>query len=98
MSDRRPRSGPRIRKARRRDLFAQVIEGAGSQSPHETKNGGDAFEGQTGSLADWLGHANTIVAFLLAPDGTIRARNHAAVTLLGDGPDGRLARRFSNLL
>jgi len=38
----------------------------------------DALEGQTVALSRWLNGSDSVCAVLLAPDGTIRARNRAA--------------------
>jgi hypothetical protein len=49
----------------------RILDSAGAQ------NLGDALEGQTAALAEWLMDFDGMVALLLAPDGAIRARHRA---------------------
>ena len=49
-----------------------VLDGDGAQTLS------DALEGQTVAVSQWLAKSNEVCALLLAPDGTIRARNRAS--------------------
>jgi len=55
------------------------------EDPAGVQNLSDALEGQTAALSDWLMESDAVFALLLAPDGTIRARNRAADRIFPTG-------------
>jgi diguanylate cyclase (GGDEF)-like protein len=55
------------------------------EDPAGVQNLSDALEGQTVALSDWLMDSDAVFALLLAPDGTIRARNRAADRIFPTG-------------
>ena len=57
--------------------FTSITIGNSIEDPAGVQNLGDALEGQTVALSQWLAEFDGLFALLLAPDGTIRARNRA---------------------
>jgi diguanylate cyclase (GGDEF)-like protein len=57
--------------------FTSVTVGNRIEDPSGIQNLNDALEGQTVALSQWLMDSDAVFALLVAPDGTIRARNPA---------------------
>ncbi len=66
--------------------FTTLTIGNRIDDPRGTQTISDALEGQTVELCRWLMESDAVLALLLAPDGTIRARNHAAYLVLPPDP------------
>jgi diguanylate cyclase (GGDEF)-like protein len=58
--------------------FTSVIVGNSFLLPDGTESVREAIEGQSGPLCQWLMESEAIFVLLLAPDGSIHARNRAA--------------------
>jgi diguanylate cyclase (GGDEF)-like protein len=58
--------------------FTSVIVGNNIQASNGVESVRDAIEGQSGPLGQWLMESEAIFVLLLAPDGSIHARNRAA--------------------
>lgn len=57
--------------------FTSLTMGNDIEDPCGIQNLNDALESQSAALSTWLTESNAVFALLLAPDGTIRARNRA---------------------
>jgi diguanylate cyclase (GGDEF)-like protein len=66
--------------------FTSITVGNHFEDPNGIEHFTDAFEGRATALAQWLTHSTSMFAFLLASDGTIRARNHGSDLLLANDP------------
>jgi diguanylate cyclase (GGDEF)-like protein len=58
--------------------FTSLTIGNSVEDPVGIQYLADALEGQTVAISRWLKESDSVCALLLAPDGTIRARNRAA--------------------
>jgi len=58
--------------------FTVLTVGNRIEPPAGFQNLADAIEGRTLAMSQWLMQSDAVFALLLAPDGTIRARNRAA--------------------
>lgn len=61
--------------------FTSLTVGKRIAGPAGLENLSDALEGQTAALSAWLMESDALIALLLAPDGTIRARNRASLRI-----------------
>jgi diguanylate cyclase (GGDEF)-like protein len=64
--------------------FTSLTVGNRVEEPAGPQHLSDALEGKTVALSDWLMESDTVFALLVAPDGTIRARNRAADRIFPD--------------
>ena len=67
--------------------FTSITIGNKIEDPAGIQNLGDALEGRTLALSQWLTDFDGLFALLLAPDGTIRARNRAANRIVPPHPE-----------
>jgi PAS domain-containing protein len=66
--------------------FTSLTIGIGVEDPAGSRHLNDALEGRTVGLSQWLMESDAVSALLLAPDGTIRARNRAAGQIFPHDP------------
>jgi heme-degrading monooxygenase HmoA len=59
---------------------------------------GDAIEGQTVAVSEWLMESDAVFALLLAPDGRIRVRNRAADRIFPPDPAKNFGMRICDYL
>lgn len=67
--------------------FTSLTIGNRVEEPAGAQTLGDALEGQTIPLSQWLTEFDGLFALLLSPDGTIRARNRAANRICPPHPE-----------
>jgi diguanylate cyclase (GGDEF)-like protein len=70
--------------------FTSLTIGNSIEHPAGSQTLGDALEGQTVGLSQWLTESDSVVALLLAPDGSIRARNRAGYRVFPPDPTKNL--------
>lgn len=68
------------------DHFTQVTLGTRIEDLAGTQTLTEAVEGQTAALSRWLTDSDAVLALLLAPDGTIRARNQCGHRMFPPDP------------
>lgn len=66
--------------------FTSLTVGNDIEDPSGIQNLDDALQSQSAALSSWLTESSAVFALLLAPDGTIRARNRAARQIFPAGP------------
>jgi diguanylate cyclase (GGDEF)-like protein len=67
--------------------FTSVITGNRVEDASGAQCLGDAIEGQTVPISQWLMESEAVYALLLAPDGSIRARNRASQRVFPPDPE-----------
>ena len=66
--------------------FPSLTVGNNIEDPCGIEYFTDAFEGRSSALAHWLTDSDAVFALLLAPDGTIRARNRGSHMVFAADP------------
>lgn len=66
--------------------FTSLTIGNSIGDPFGVQNLSDAVEGRTTAIVRWLSDSDTVFALLLAPDGSIRARNRASDRIFAPDP------------
>jgi diguanylate cyclase (GGDEF)-like protein len=66
--------------------FTSLTVGNRIEDSAGIQNLSDAVEGQTVAISQWLLESDAVFALLLAPDGTVRARNRAAQRIFPPDP------------
>ena len=66
--------------------FTSLTVGNRIEDPAGVRNLGDAIEGQTVALSQWLMESDAVYALLLLPDGTILMRNRASERVFSPDP------------
>jgi len=74
--------------------FTSLTIGNSIANPAGIHNLRDALEDQSLALSRWLMESDTVFALLLAPDGTIRARNRAGDRIFAVDPEKKLGSRI----
>jgi diguanylate cyclase (GGDEF)-like protein len=70
--------------------FTSLTIGNSIEHPAGSQTLSDALEGQTVGLSQWLTESDSVFALLLAPDGSIRARNRAGYRVFPPDPTKNL--------
>ena len=66
--------------------FTSLTTGHSIVDPNGIQTVSDALEGQTVGVSQWLTESDSVLALLLAPDGSIRARNKASYRVFPPDP------------
>jgi len=78
--------------------FTSLTLGNSVEDPAGIQNLSDAMEGQTVALSRWLMESDAVAALLLAPDGSIRARNQTSFRFFPNDPAKNLDRSIWDYL